>query len=256
MLLLTEKHSTLTSLSLYPHFQVINVTAISVGYGLSSACDTLISQVGAVATCPGATHRGFKHHLVLPSSSSHPITGSSELQRKHRALPRSTGAHAVLSPSDLWQQKPAACGGDPAACHPHPPALLLPLLCCAHQHRAAPAAHPPGPRSLQVGRSPEDPALVGCWWPCPSLTVPLVPPRLTQLYVMAFVPALPVSPGCWPCVLHLSVPAHWPQLTHPFAFQAVFLYNLETRYLQNQVGPTPHAHPGSSQLRAPLTPHP
>lgn len=36
--------------------------------------------------------------------------------------------------TDLRQQEPAARGGDPAACHPHPPALLLPLLRHPHQH--------------------------------------------------------------------------------------------------------------------------
>lgn len=114
--------------------------------------------------------------------------------------------------ADLWQQELAARGGDPAACHPHPAALLLPLLCHPHQHRTAPAPHPPGSRRLQVRWScalsitaSSLPSTVGLreggYGHCPSLTKPLVSPRLTQRYVMAFVPALPVSPcghpGCW-----------------------------------------------------------
>uniref|UniRef100_A0A8B9ZYB7 Multidrug and toxin extrusion protein n=1 Tax=Anas zonorhyncha TaxID=75864 RepID=A0A8B9ZYB7_9AVES len=106
---------------------VINVTAISVGYGLSSACDTLISQT----------------------------YGSKNLLRVGVILQRAT---------------------------------LILLLCC---------------------------------FPCCAILINIEQlllllhqdpevSRLTQLYVMAFVPALP----------------------------AVFLYNLETRYLQNQVGPT------------------
>uniref|UniRef100_A0A8B9TRL4 Multidrug and toxin extrusion protein n=1 Tax=Anas platyrhynchos TaxID=8839 RepID=A0A8B9TRL4_ANAPL len=102
---------------------VINVTAISVGYGLSSACDTLISQVG-----------------------------NANLLRVGVILQR---------------------------------AILILLLCC---------------------------------FPCCAILINIEQlllllhqdpevSRLTQLYVMAFVPALP----------------------------AVFLYNLETRYLQNQM---------------------
>uniref|UniRef100_A0A8B9E1P6 Multidrug and toxin extrusion protein n=1 Tax=Anser cygnoides TaxID=8845 RepID=A0A8B9E1P6_ANSCY len=103
---------------------VINVTAISVGYGLSSACDTLISQT----------------------------YGSKNLLRVGVILQRAT---------------------------------LILLLCC---------------------------------FPCCAILINIEQlllllhqdpevSRLTQLYVMAFVPALP----------------------------AVFLYNLETRYLQNQM---------------------
>ncbi|OXB54499.1 hypothetical protein ASZ78_002882 [Callipepla squamata] len=103
---------------------VINVTAISVGYGLSSACDTLISQT----------------------------YGSRNLLRVGVILQR---------------------------------AILILLLCC---------------------------------FPCCALLINIEQllllirqdpevSRLTQLYVMAFVPALP----------------------------AVFLYNLEARYLQNQM---------------------
>ncbi|XP_010720375.2 multidrug and toxin extrusion protein 1-like isoform X1 [Meleagris gallopavo] len=103
---------------------VINVTAISVGYGLSSACDTLISQT----------------------------YGSRNLLRVGVILQR---------------------------------AIIILLLCC---------------------------------FPCCAVLINIEQllllirqdpevSRLTQLYVMAFVPALP----------------------------AVFLYNLETRYLQNQM---------------------
>ncbi|NXL91636.1 S47A1 protein, partial [Alectura lathami] len=103
---------------------VINVTAISVGYGLSSACDTLISQT----------------------------YGSGNLLRVGVILQR---------------------------------AILILLLCC---------------------------------FPCCAILINIEQllllirqdpevSRLTQIYVMAFVPALP----------------------------AVFLYNLETRYLQNQM---------------------
>ncbi|NXX22051.1 S47A2 protein, partial [Podargus strigoides] len=103
---------------------VINVTAISVGYGLSSACDTLISQT----------------------------YGSKNLLRVGVILQR---------------------------------AILILLLCCFP--------------CCAILINIEQLLLLICQDPEVS--------RLTQRYVMAFVPALP----------------------------AVFLYNLETRYLQNQM---------------------
>ncbi|NXY49441.1 S47A1 protein, partial [Ceuthmochares aereus] len=121
---------------------VINVTAISVGYGLASACDTLISQT----------------------------YGSRNLLRVGVILQRAT---IIL--------------------------LLCCFPCCAILINIEQLL-------LLIRQDPEV-------------------SRLTQRYVMAFVPALP----------------------------AVFLYSLETKYLQNQVGPT--ALPpmeGQPQLRAPL----
>nr|XP_013812077.1 PREDICTED: multidrug and toxin extrusion protein 2-like [Apteryx mantelli mantelli] len=103
---------------------VINVTAISVGYGLSSACDTLISQT----------------------------YGSKNLRRVGVILQRAT---LIL--------------------------LLCCLPCCAILINIEQLL-------LLIRQDPEV-------------------SRLTQLYVMAFIPALP----------------------------AVFLYQLETRYLQNQM---------------------
>ncbi|KAM9614922.1 multidrug and toxin extrusion protein 1-like isoform 2-T2 [Morphnus guianensis] len=146
---------------------VINVTAISVGYGLSSACDTLISQT----------------------------YGSKNLLRVGVILQRAT---LIL--------------------------LLCCFPCCAILINIEQLL-------LLVRQDPEV-------------------SRLTQRYVMAFVPALPVSPcghpECWPhtgtghpapifCCSSAAPAQCCPYLIHLFPFQAVFLYNLETRYLQNQM---------------------
>ncbi|KGL85123.1 Multidrug and toxin extrusion protein 1, partial [Tinamus guttatus] len=116
---------------------VINVTAISVGYGLSSACDTLISQT----------------------------YGSKNLRRVGVILQR---------------------------------AILILLLCCfpccailINIEQLLLLVRQEGDSSL----GPLAQRALSC------------PPRLTQVYVMAFIPSLP----------------------------AVFLYHLETRYLQNQM---------------------
>ncbi|XP_064021984.1 multidrug and toxin extrusion protein 1-like isoform X3 [Pogoniulus pusillus] len=142
---------------------VINVTAISVGYGLSSACDTLISQT----------------------------YGSRNLLRVGVILQRATlilllccfPCCAVLINIEqlllLIRQDPEVSrSGGPVAQTPLP----------------RPSRHGGAARRVAVVVAPR--------YPCLSCS-----PRLTQRYVMAFVPALP----------------------------AVFLYNLETRYLQNQM---------------------
>jgi len=121
---------------------------------------------GFLASADGAQALHGAPAAPMSWGSSSPITGSSVLPLKHQILPgRSLGWSGFLCalrgprppipgtllsslPShlaDLRQQEPAARGGDPAACHPHPPALLLALLRHPHQHRAVPAPHPPGP---------------------------------------------------------------------------------------------------------------
>ncbi|XP_074413118.1 multidrug and toxin extrusion protein 1 isoform X2 [Zonotrichia albicollis] len=136
---------------------VINVTAISVGYGLTSACDTLISQT----------------------------YGSKNLLRVGVILQRATIIILLC-------------------CFPCCAVLLNvePLMLLIRQD----------PDVSRLGGPLIPPwcvqGLRGGWWPWPwpSLS-PLCAPRLTQRYVDAFLPALP----------------------------AVFMYNLEARYLQNQM---------------------
>ncbi|XP_064324082.1 multidrug and toxin extrusion protein 1 isoform X2 [Phalacrocorax carbo] len=192
---------------------VINVTAISVGYGLSSACDTLISQVGKRCWLLSWRHRAFQHRLMLPR---HCVAPWLHL-RPGKLLPHNRELHGHMKIPNPSQVVPgvvrAALWGP---CPPPAPA------CCQSSRAPCPLAlQTYGSKNLlRVGVILQRAILILllCCFPCCAILINIEQllllirqdpevSRLTQRYVMAFVPALP----------------------------AVFLYNLEARYLQNQM---------------------